>query len=126
MPILANLPPAGNIWLAGDTHQFEVIPTEEGEPLVLTPFDEAVFTAKISEDDSDNAPTTIQKTLGAGVEFEDAVNGIIVVTIDPEDTTDLEEDTTYSFDLQLRDTTDGETITVAKGKMTFTRDITQI
>jgi hypothetical protein len=122
MPIIVNLPTSG-VLFAGDTVQIEVVVEEEGVPVPLTGYT-AIFTAKLSKDDGDNAPTTIQKTLADGIEFTDAANGVILVTLAPADTSDINETTTYFWDLQI--SIDDEDITVAAGTITFTQDVTQL
>jgi hypothetical protein len=122
MPILVNLPTQG-VLFAGDTVQIEVVVEEEGVPVPLTGYD-AIFTAKLSKDDADNAPTTIQKTLADGIEFTDEPNGVILVTLAPEDTTNITEPTTYFWDLQI--SIDDENLTVAAGTITFEHDVTQL
>jgi hypothetical protein len=119
--IVANLP-INDIWFAGDTHKIEVTLLEEGEPIPLTGY-EATFTAKLNKSDSDNAPTTIQKTVGNGIEFINAAGGTLLITIDPEDTTDLDAKTVYVWDLQMKLADD--VFTAASGTMTIEQDITQ-
>ena len=118
-----NIPSAGEIWFAGDTLVFEFPPIEvDGVPLNLTGYD-IKFTAKQAADDADNALTTIQKTLGSGLTVPTPSNGIVVLTLQPIDTDQLEKTTTYVWDLQLN--LSGTITTVAYGNMTITMDVTQ-
>lgn len=123
MPIIANLPVAPDIWLTGDLHQIEITLSEEGEPLDLTGLN-AEFTAKLNKKDADNALTNIKKSLGDGIEFTDPENGVFLITISPEDTDSLENDTTFYWDVQLNNGTD-DVFTPVIGTITFTTDITQ-
>lgn len=123
MPIIANLPPEGEIWLAGDTHTIEIVLEEEGQPIPLTGLN-AEFTAKINKTDADNALTNISKSLGSGIEFTDPDNGVLLVTLSPSDTDWLEKDTAFFWDVQLDDGPE-DVFTVASGTVTFTADVTQ-
>jgi hypothetical protein len=124
MPIIADLPEEGEIWYAGDTQTIQITLEEEGEPVPLTGWT-ATFTAKLDKTDADNALTTIQKTSpSGGIEFIDAANGVMLITLDAADTKDLEKDTTYYWDVELSQS--GEVFTVAAGTMKFVQDITQV
>jgi hypothetical protein len=117
------LPQDGDVFYAGDTIQMSFDITEGDNPLDLTPF-EITFTMKLKESDADNDFTTIQKVLGDGIEVVDALNGEIVITLSPSDTTGVRTTTTYFYDIQLSDGTDA--FTADKGTITITGDITQI
>jgi hypothetical protein len=120
--LFADLPLEDDVWVAGDTQFIQITLTEDGEPIPLSGYT-ATFTAKLDLEDADNALTTLQKTLGDGIEFIDAVNGVLLITIDAEDTKDLEEDTTFYWDVQLSQ--DGDVFTVAMGTMKFVMDVSQ-
>lgn len=123
MAIIASLPESGDVWFAGDTHSIEVTVTEGGTPIPLTGLN-AEFTAKLNKSDADNALTNIRKSLGSGIQFTDPDNGVLLITIDPDDTEGLEKDTTFVWDVQLDDGPD-DVFTAASGTMTFTVDVTK-
>jgi hypothetical protein len=124
MPVLVHLPASGQEpILSGDTHSLEITVREEGVPIPLTGLD-AEFTAKLDKKDADNALTNIKKSLGEGIEYTDPDNGVVVITIDAADTENLEQDTTFYFDLQLSSGPD-DVFTPIMGDITFTVDVTQ-
>ncbi len=114
--------PINDTWYAGDTMRIELAIKEEGVPVDLTGYD-LKFTAKKNAKDADNAIGAIQKSLGDGIEVIDAANGEILITIDPDDTTDNTETVTYFIDLQM--SFSGEVVTVFNGTLTVNADITQ-
>jgi len=64
-------------------------------------------------------------TLSSGiVVVGPATNGVVQITIDPNDTMGLTDDTTFSWDIQVRESA-GRVTTVAEGVITFTLDVTQ-
>lgn len=108
----------------GDTIRLLITATRDDAPLDLSTAAEITFTAKLKKSDDDAAPTTIQKTLGSGVELLDPTGGTAVVTLDPADTDALLKQTTYLCDVQL-DEADGTRTTLAEGTLKLTLDVTR-
>jgi len=80
------------------------------------------FTAKSNPDDADVDAVVVGTTGGGQCAITDAVNGVMVVTIDPADTAALSAPATLWFDLQAQDA-GGDVWTVAWGKLIVDRDI---
>lgn len=123
MPIITDIP-IGDIWLAGDHHFIDGTVMEEGVPVPLAGYD-CTFTAKLNKNDADNAFGVIQKTVGNGIEYIDAANGLFMVTLSPADTSSLMEDTTFYYDIQFSKSDGSDTFTFATGTMKIVADITQ-
>ena len=117
------LPNVDEIWYLGDSISIDFDLSEGENPLDLTGVDEITFTMKLSMDDADNDFSTIQKTVGNGIEVLNAVEGQILITLDPSDTTSYREATTFVFDIQLTIGTDK--ITAGDGTITLVPDVTQ-
>jgi len=85
------------------------------------------FTAKVDLDEADGDPTVIQRTTAnGGVVIESASSGAYRVWIDPLSTQQLEDDTTYLFDVQVRTAeSPPRTVTVRRGVMKVLRDVTR-
>lgn len=105
----------------GDSDTLIVTATDTGEPYDLT--DTTLrFTAKrrFEDDDSD---AIIVKTLDDGITVTDALGGLAVITISPEDTADLPNDAVLLWDLQA---TQDETVrTLADGTLKVSRDVSR-
>jgi hypothetical protein len=107
----------------GDTRVFTVSLTDaDGVALDLTGLT-ITFTAKRRYSDLDD-DAVLQKTSGAGIEVLDAEAGTATITIDPEDTADLELETlpTLAWDLQVEN--GGDVRTPLQGQLAIRPDVT--
>lgn len=107
----------------GDTIRIYMTLMDGDSAQDLTDFEELWFTAKKVITDNDAAATTIQKTLGDGIEVLDAVEGRILITLDPADTANNTDTQKYVCDVQGRD--DADIHTFDDGEMTITVDVTR-
>jgi len=94
---------------------------------VLIPLDSATvwFTAKVDLSDADTDPPSIQRSTGVGGAIVvDAALGLYQITINPSATQNLEGNTTFIFDVQVRTLTP-ITATVKRGILTVVEDVTR-
>ncbi len=117
-----KLPDTGKLY-RGDTIHIYMTLTEDDEASNLTGWD-LWFTAKKDLNDTDNAATTIQKRLGAGIVFIDQLVGQIKITLLPNDTSSNNVSITYVCDIQGKDP-GGEIHTFDDGTMTISVDVTR-
>lgn len=107
----------------GDSKRIALaLPDASGNPLDLT--DASVWmTAKEAFTDTDDA-ATFQKTIGAGITVLDEDNGVILVELDPEDTSTLDAvRTRLVYDIQVKDADDAISTPIS-GKLTVYPDVT--
>jgi hypothetical protein len=107
----------------GDTIKIWMTLTDGDTVQDLDELDEIYFTAKINISDADDAATTIQKTLADGITIQDAPTGLILITLQPEDTANNAETQKYFCDVQGKQGT--EIHTFDDGEMLITVDITR-
>ena len=107
----------------GDRHVFDLALTDgAGAPLDLTARS-LRFTAKTRIADSD-ADAVLVKTIGDGIELVDADEGTATLTIEPDDTSDIDLPRTLIWDLQVEDGA-GDVRTPLRGKLAIVRDVTR-
>lgn len=104
--------------IRGNTIQLRVPVVRNEAPVDLTGAT-VTFTATLAVPDEDAPVQSITKTLADGITPEDTlVEGILIVTIDPEDTDDILTKTTYRCRIHVEEASGTET-TVGKGDMAF-------
>ena len=94
---------------------------------VLIPLESATlwFTAKVDLSDADTDPPSIQRSTGVGGAIVvDAALGLYQITINPSATQNLEGNTAFLFDVQVR-TLSGVIATVKRGILTVVEDVTR-
>jgi len=105
----------------GDTNLYDLTAKQaSGAALNLTGVS-LWFTIKRNAWEAD--PGVVQKTVGSGINVTDAVNGLFTVTLDPNDTKDIEPGR-YSWDCQVKETT-GRVTTVDRGDFFLMPDYTR-
>ena len=124
MPTIFKLPATGEYLFRGDTIKIAATITDDNGLQDLTGY-EIFFTAKVDIKDSDTAPNSIAKDLAGGITVVDAVNGEILIVLDPGDTSGIAADTTYVADIQIKKTATQEIFTAGKGTIQVTEDVTR-
>jgi hypothetical protein len=107
----------------GDTKRFTLTITRSGSAEDLAGA-ALRWTAKPSLSDTDDAVTTIKKTIGDGITVTDEPGGIALLQLDPADTILLTKTTTYHYDVQLV-TAGGDVETIDTGKITVKLEASQ-
>lgn len=110
----------------GDDKRFRVAvidPDNDNAPVDLSTIETMRFTAKLTEFVTDSN-ATIRKSVGDGITITDAIGGIAVIKIDPEDTSTLKATIDLVADIQVVDGA-SETKTIAKGVLKVISDITR-
>lgn len=106
----------------GDDRDFTVTLTEDGSPMDLTGAD-VRFTAKehLRDDDED---AVVVATVGDGIVVDDPTSGVLVVSVDAEDTDGLGTVTRFlRYDVQV--TRGGSTRTVVAGRLYIDADVSR-
>lgn len=90
-------------FIRGDTGVFDVTLTRSGSP-----FNPALAGVKVwftlkSTPTAADAAAVLQKTIGAGLEITDAINGRLRLTLTAADTAALNPRTSYFWDIQVKD-----------------------
>lgn len=98
---------------------------EDGSPVdVGADIQQVWFTAKLSPDDADNADTTIQKTLGNGIEPLELA-GALRVSFEPTDTEALTAAVSrYTYNIKVKGAPNGEIGIPIKGLWRVYRSVT--
>jgi len=105
--------------LRGDDRDFEIPTTRSGSPVDLT----GASVRAHFKSDLGGSPV-LQKSLGSGIEIDgDAADGVVVLSIDPADTSALTAATTLYFDVELTEAY-GRVTTVAEGVLLVRLDVT--
>jgi hypothetical protein len=115
-------PPSTKKVYRGDTIVLEAIITQDLVPVDLTGYT-ILATFKQSLADADDAPTSIQKSIGSGITVVDAPAGEIRITLSPADTIMNTTTVTYKVDIQLKKA--GVISTPDDGELTVSLDVTQ-
>jgi hypothetical protein len=102
----------------GDTSKFDITVADKSGPVDLTEV-QLHFTAKKTYD----ATALIDKTVGHGIVYTDAVAGLAVMEFTPADTEDLPSSrTTLVYDLELVNDAD-EVFTLSSGTINVEPDV---
>jgi hypothetical protein len=105
----------------GDRKVFNVTLTDAaGDPLDLTDL-ELTFTVKERHEDT---VAVISKTVGAGIAVVSAEDGTATITVDPEDTEDIEEPRNFVWDLEVSNGA-GDIRTPVDGTFRIRHDVTR-
>jgi hypothetical protein len=106
-----------------DTIRLRLTITRDGAPVNLTGTD-IWFTAKRLKNAPDADAVFQKSTLSSSIEITNAIAGEAVVTIDPSDTSFLEDEPRLYCDVQLKEV--DIITTVATGRLTILYDITRV
>lgn len=108
----------------GDTkrlNKFNLL-DKNGEPITLTANDNIFFTMKLRN----TTEAIVKKSIGEGIELGE--DGYYHITLEPEDTEDLEvsKDKKYVYDIELNMIVSGKLVvkTLFEGKIKLLKDIT--
>ena len=107
--------------IRGDSQTLTITMTHDGVPYCIKNW-AVFFTIKKSYDLPDSQ-AALQKIVTTFSDTTGGTTGVATISIDPEDTVDLEPGE-YDFDIQVR-TSDEETFTVMRGKYEIEYDVTR-
>jgi isochorismate hydrolase len=106
----------------GDLTKFRSTLSRNSIPITTTPT-QVWFTAKKKATDADDK-AVFQKTWGDGIAWADQPNGVIEITLQPEDTSTLTRvKWVLEYDIQVLEPS-GQLTTTERGKLTVNYDVT--
>lgn len=107
--------------IRGDSPQLQFTFTSNGSPVDLTDY-EAFFTLTAQDNPSDDTLAVIKKSV---TPIPNASQGIVYFQLDNTDTNNLDPNTTYYWDVQLKYTPDNYIFTPIIGVCTVLTDYTR-